>query len=377
MPNYEMPCIIFQQRETSNSPKFALFRAPAGEVLEWATVRRRSEDAAGAQRKLSKAKINSIAKFLRLDERNVIPPAIIMTLQIEDKNIVALQPDESGNSQSLHIINITVPDGAPDNEKPGLIIDGQHRIYGIQKFDSNATVPIVALLNADDMETAFQFLVINNKVTKVSRDLIRTLALDYEENELAERLKTARLSLSEQLRFVGIVDTDEDSPFRGHLTLESHEGDESQRFVPAAAIENAIAVIHEKKVSDLVEEDALCDFFYAIWRPIKEKWQGLWTDGSKLMQKVSIVSMTSFITDALISKYDWDKLDVTDADEVQAVVVQLLENLTPDFWSWEWTMKVSDAEAVRQAIKTALTTIFRNKRANQPWHEGVEFVKVP
>jgi len=41
-------------------PVFAVFAAPAKEILKWAAIKRRSDDQEGPQRKLSKAKINAI-----------------------------------------------------------------------------------------------------------------------------------------------------------------------------------------------------------------------------------------------------------------------------------------------------------------------------
>ena len=42
----------------------------------------------------------------------------------------------------------------------------------MNKFSGDTLVNVVALLNPDEMEIAFQFLVINNKVAKVPADHI-------------------------------------------------------------------------------------------------------------------------------------------------------------------------------------------------------------
>jgi DGQHR domain-containing protein len=373
MPQFMIPCLIFRQRESTNAPKFALFGAPASEVLQWAAIKRREDDPQRPQRRLSRAKINAIKRFFQLDERNTIPPTVTVTLQIEDQAITRVNPQRP-DLESMNMLTFEVADDVADADKPGLVIDGQHRLIGMSEFDPNCKVSVVALLNVDDMEKAFQFLVINNKVTRVPTDLIRTLALDYQENELAERLKTARLTLNENLRYVGIMDSDEASPFRGHIALVTSEGDERQRFVAPAAIENSIAVIQKKNVKELESDDALCEFFYGIWIPIKKKWPDLWAADSKLMYKISIVAMTTYMTEGLVAKYDWDDLDITDPEKIRADAQRLLSSQKPEFWRCEWTIRVSDTKVVQDKIVEALTRISRNVRADQPWHEDVDIV---
>lgn len=371
MPTFRIPCILVDQRQNDSGPKFALFAAPAGEIAQWAAIRRRAENAQGTQRALNKSKLNALNNFLQKDARNTIPPAITITLRVEPGQIETLDA-----VRNFAVITLNLPDEAADDQKPGMIIDGQHRLFGIDAFSHACPVNVVALLNVSDLETAFQFLVINNKVTPVQPDLIRTLALDYGDEELSERLKTARLALHANLPYVGIMDTDEDSPFRGVISLVATPDQQPQnRFVPAAAIENAIAVVQKKEVRELKSEDALCEFFYAIWSCLKENgWAELWVPTSKLMTKVGITAMTSFVTDALIAKYDYDDLDVSDPAKVREQVRLILQYQTPEFWKPEWTIKLSDALAVRAKIIDSLTRVYRNLRANAPWNEDVDLV---
>jgi len=203
------------------------------------------------------------------------------------------------NDQKSEDLGILAFEMSSNAEKPGLIIDGQHRLLGMQQVNPAFNVNIVALLNADDTEKAFQFLVINNKISKVSNDHIRALALHYEKQQLDNRLKTARLHLDPNIGFVGLVDSEEGSPFKGIISWPSNP--EKQRIVPPSAIEASINYIQQQKVKQLENDDVLLEFFYAIWQTIKTQWSSLWHKDSRLLKKMGILGLTQYITDALVA----------------------------------------------------------------------------
>lgn len=120
----------------------------------------------------------------------------------------------------------------------------------MNELDPNLRVNVIALLGANDMEIAFQFLVINNKASKVSTDHIRALALDYKKEELDDRLRKVRLNLDPRYEYVGFADNDDASPFRGFIDWPSNRTD--QKIIKPAAIEAAVADIQRRKVRDLM-----------------------------------------------------------------------------------------------------------------------------
>jgi len=132
----------------------------------------------------------AIKRFLTNEPKNTIPTSIILSIDQPGYDLRPLNPDDQENHY-LGILALT------DREKkPGLVIDGQHRLLGMQHFNPQLSVNVVALLNADDTEKAFQFMVINNKASQVSKENLEALALHYEKQQLDKRLKTARLTLT-------------------------------------------------------------------------------------------------------------------------------------------------------------------------------------
>ncbi|TDT14601.1 DGQHR domain-containing protein [Ilumatobacter fluminis] len=358
---YEYPAIFTCQRGDSG-PLTASFVAPAGEVAKWAEVERLSHGGGGHQRLRSESRVRAIARFLEQDNRNTIPTALVVSLRLPD----------IGTPQIGSCGTIRIPDDV--DPRPGLVIDGQHRMYGAESFDSSTPLNVVALVNAEDEEVAFQFLVINSKASKVPTDHVKLLALHYAEDALAERLRSARMVLGRHT-FVGVADSSPESPFFQAVewpTEPSQADADRSNLVRPASIEQAFAAIDKKKIPDLADDDSLIEFFFTLWRTIKERWPELWTAESKLLQKVGLVAMTTFVIDDLIPLVDRGDVNLADPDATRVEIeANILDYLDPGFWQREWTAKSLDTSAGRQLVVDALTTVRRNMRREVDWDTGV------
>ena len=365
---YEYPAIFTRQRPQEGSGVVvATFSAPAGDLLMWTTVQEISVGGSGHQRLRNDAKVRAIRRFLLLDPRNSIPTAVVVAI----RGIPDVQDDVLDRCSSLVIPDMEGP--------PGIVIDGQHRIFGVASFDPAMRVNVVALINPDEEEVAFQFLVINNKATKVTTDHVKLLGLNFEESALSERLKTARLTLGRHASLVGVVDGSEDSPFYHAVAWpveEDPEGDRKPLVLPAA-VEQALAVIAQKNLPDLSDDDSLVDFFFTLWSVVKETWPQLWVKDSRLLGKVGIVTLTAFVIDDLTPLVDRGDVDIDDPDVVRGEVSKILSSLSPEFWRSEWTARSLDTSAGRQLVVDALTQIRRNNRRNLAWYADVDLVATP
>ncbi len=290
---YEYPAVFSRQRMDA-SPLMASFVAPAGEIEEWAQVERLKSKGSGFQRLRNESKVRAIHRFLAQDERNMIPTAIVVALTLPD----------IANAPLGECSRIVIPRNS--ETPPGLVIDGQHRLYGTGQHDPTLPLNVVALINASDEEIAFQFLVINSKASKMPTDHVQLLALHYQEGPLADRLKTARMVLGRHT-FVGVVDSSPDSPFHKSViwpTESTEVNSDRTCLVLPASIEHAIAVIQRKNLPELANDDSLLEFFFTLWTAVKERWAKLWIPESKLLQKVGVVAMTTFVIDDLVPLSD-------------------------------------------------------------------------
>jgi DGQHR domain-containing protein len=355
--------LVVSQRSSEEAPTLLLFAAPAGEIVQWANVERLTVTGEGVQRRRNEAKVRAISRFLESDDRNTLPSALTVALS-------GVTVDQSPDGCAA----VTIPDLSEGGA--GLVIDGQHRLYGAESFEASTPLNVVAILNPTDLEIAFQFLVINNKASKVPTDHIRLLAISIDDQELASRLQTARMSLSKTATLVGIVDSEDDSPFYRSLIWPVDQTQPGERFdlVRPAAIEVALATISQKELVGLDNEDALIAFFFAIWGAIKAAWPELWTTDSRLLGKAGLVAMTQFLLEDLTPSIDRDRLDAASPDAVSAEVADVLNDLTPEFWSADWTMASLDTSSGRQLIVEALQKVRRNRRKGEAWFAGISLV---
>ena len=301
--------------------------------------------------------MRGIKKFLSADDRNTIPTAVVITLSINAFKLETLR----GCDDKLQEIEILqgVEDGA-------FVVDGQHRLYGLNEFDPKAKVPIVAILGATDEEKAFQFIVINNKVSKVAADHIRALALNFtnpdKEQGLESRLNSARLSLNKNLGYVGQANTTDDSPFKGIVALPD-TAKENQIVVPAS-IESAVAYIQSKNMLQISSDDGPYELFITIWTTIKKSWPDAFGKDSKLLSNIDVIA--SFI--------DTD-IDLSNAEDVSDSVSKILKLQSEIFWLAPWSINISDTKLVRDQLSESLRKIQQNLKQKHPWDTDIQVLQ--
>jgi DGQHR domain-containing protein len=377
MRDYSYKCLKVVQRDTAASPKFVMFAAKAGEILNWAAIDRFTPESQNGSQRIDKPyKIRAVHSFFQVDESNTIPTAVVLGFR-QDKVCISGVPGCPDVSEIRFSIKDDADVVAGEDNSVATVIDGQHRLLGMKSFDPAMLVNVVGVLEADDVETAFQFIVINNKAAKVSSDHLRALSLHYQPDELADRLKNVRLNLNANQRFVGFANDLNDSPFKGILNLPNNK--EDQQWIAPAAIEDAINYMRSQKLPEFIEgDDMLLDIFFKIWATIKIKWSDLWQPGSKLFTKVSIVCLTQFFIDNLLRQYDWNGLNIFDQEKVQPEINKVIAVLSQEFWSasTEWTAKGLDTQAGRKLLLDALEQMVRNSRQQEPWHSDIGMIRL-
>lgn len=354
------PCSFFSQRENKGAPAFCIFAASAGEILEWADIERLGPGVQGVQRRENSAKRRQITKFFD-DPLNTIPAAVIIAL---DGSKVSSSHDE-----------VAIPVGQM-GRKAGLVIDGQHRLLGISDYDKSIKLPVVAIMDASDEEKAFQFLVINNKGSKVSQNHIKALSLVFKRKILADRLKSAKIALdNDRLLHVDILNTSSESPFVNRVDFPTTKG-RLKKIVPEA-FEKALQHIESLNLPKLEDADIQRDLFVCIWREILRCWgDAIFSDACKLTEKVGVICMTRYVVDRLAAMADMEDLDLdlSDLREVARQVERILKRQTLDFWNAKWKGAGYDTALGHTKVLEALTRMSRNLKDGREWDADIDIL---
>ena len=381
MAEFPYNAILFHQRP-SGATAFCMISAPVGQILQWARVDRlEPNNLAGVQRRKNESKTRSIKQFLAADLANTIPTALTIALPFS-----AVEGLDEGAARAGGVLatsmRVVTTDGA---ELPGLIIDGQHRIFGMNEYDPSLLVSVVILLGADDAEIAFQFLVINNKVSKVSPDHMKALRLAYTQDDLDSRLtKSARMRSTGAPTYLETIDTEEDSPFKGRLKWPRNAETDAFRAIPPNAFEAALLYISNQQLvastdPETKSYDFVVDFFLEIWRQIEREWPQAWSSpNSRLLSKLGVVCFSQYVVDAVVARTEaLEQIDgLKDLEQVAVHVSKVLERQDYAFWDSAWSASSLDTDAGRAIVSKDLKRIGSNKRNGLPWATGLSLIDI-
>lgn len=367
-PDFQYDALSYRQRDAVAAPTFVVFHAPASEIMKWADVDRLSdENPQGAQRVLQRIKVGKVAKFLS-NPANTIPTAVVIALDSDFAHFVPA--GKAPRSAGTFEISLT-----PDDGKPGLIIDGQHRVFGVAQHAADTQLNVVAFLGGDDAERAFQFVVINNSAAKVSKDHVRALNLKYDPVKLNARLVTSAgvsLGMSDE-KYEDLSLLDGSPPFKGLIEWPTNR----DGFIAANALEGALTETKDRAAL-LGIEGLEMDVFLQIWTKISKVRKSLWKPfpESRLLMKVSIYALTVFILDTMVARLRMQDtpVDFTDVKTLDVMVERIVTRIPEEFWTTEWRSKELDTTAGRKIVLEALGVVESNARYKRVWYENVSIV---
>jgi DGQHR domain-containing protein len=373
----------FHQRTSEDAPVFFVFSASAKEVIKWATINRLKDRQGGTERRLSESRVRAIEKFFREDPINTTPSSIILAFTPGSTTFTPLEQNEAiqkscdTHGLELGILSFNYDPKLPIVERPAFVVDGQHRLTGMSKFSSeDLPILVLAILNADSTEQAFQFVVVNNKVSRVPTDLLRSLLVDFNKENLEKRLKSARVSLQSQaVMLVATIDEDQDSPFL-HMVKWDLRGDKPDLAIKPQAIEASLAYIRHIFPRLDYDEDSLIDFFFALWEGIKREYVNLWNQvENRLFDNAGFRAFTEYVSDQIsaISLND-ESVDLYDTEFVKNQSQRIASQVPIDFWLANWVGKSLDTSSGRELIKDEIQKIRRNKKDGRNWWEELSLV---
>lgn len=388
------------QRVDENTIRFFVFQARSKDVKQWAGVKlvltkegKVPNSPQGTQRVLRETRVRAIRRFLQASSVNTIPLSILVSFEPDIAQFSSLTEqiaecvprevifNDCQGQLEWGILTFSfskIRANQPHHLRPALLIDGQHRLYGMSELDDeDIPILVVSLIDAPTCEQAFQYIVINNKTLKVPSVDVNAIMADLDEKDeekLMNRLLKAGVNYGQISHVLLDLSKLPSSPF--HKLLDWPNNKEGIRLVSLTAIEQSLRYLRATFTFLEDDDDSLVQIFMAIWRVVRTCYPEVWGQENLFMKEVNINALNEFIVSSL--KYAWLRglLDIFRISEVEREVLRIIESIPVDFWLSKWNIKVTDNSNVRRLIKSDLELIRQNVKLGERWHDDLRIAVV-
>lgn len=288
-----------------------------------------------------------------------------------------------------------------DELKPGILIDGQHRVMGTKGLGQIPFL-VTALPLANWSELAFQFIVTNRTARRVPESLLISIIGNslskQQREEIQERLRTAGIRVG-LIEAVMRVHEDEQSPFFGLLAfgLKNETG-----FLDAAAMrgkvimpwyerQGAVQYLFDhfcvgKRKLDRTEywksEELWFEYFVAFWAGVKARYEGTSVFSSELADVSKKIPYSKLMTATVLMIFQntilqhlaelYRTLEISHNTPLSAhigsssqfteTIRNTLQKLTPEFFT-EWQLSGFDgSRGAREDLQEAITLVIAGEK---------------
>ena len=268
--------------------------------------------------------------------------------------------------------------------KPGLIIDGQHRVFGAKDDAQNSVVlPVVLLPGLDFAEQVFHFYVLNNKAKPLTpTELRRTISTSLTNKEidlLWQRFEDAKVD-PEATRWTHKLHTDIQSPFKGLIDFGLEGGGFLKENVAYQLVSKFVNM--PKKYTLLFKgiesfdhkDDGRLQYFYTFWSAIKEKYEQVWESGvdaggNQIFMKATLLVLQTYLLDQLVQYTVMRQVEgggspLGDPADLQKTVKGLLSFLPPEFFSEDWQAKQIDTSEGHKFLRSQMEMAVQGQGQN-------------
>lgn len=227
-----------------NNKSFYVSVLPSSVLKKTCFVSRKKEDPEkGFQRLLSEVRAKNIAQYLDI-QKEVIPSALILSAQKESKFV--FDPDKN------EILFNDVVESM-------LVIDGQHRLFGLMESDHEYEIPVVVFTNLDLKSEVKLFIDINT----TQRGVPAALLLDIK--EMAER--DTPVEKRQRILFDKL---DKDSVLSGYLLRNESRAGKISRTVFNSSTKSIFESVFFQGYSDDVIYLAVKNYLEAVQYSFKQ-----------------------------------------------------------------------------------------------------------
>jgi len=265
--------------------------------------------------------------------------------------------------------------------KPGLIIDGQHRVFGAKDVSqTDIRLPIILIPGLEIGEQVFHFYVLNNKAKPLSptelRRTISTSLSNAEIDALWKRFEDAGVN-PEATRWTHKISTDANSPFRDLIDFGLGGSGFIKENVAYQVVSKFVNMPRKYRIlySDIPAwqqgSDERLIYFYEFWSAIRERYADVWAEGvksrsSQFFYKAAMLVLQEFILDFLVQVMNVRRVEgkpspFADFGELGQYVKASLADLPPAFFTAEWQEKQLDTSERRAFLRNQIEIAVRNQ----------------
>lgn len=306
---------------------------------------------------------------------DIVPKSYLSDIVIALKKFDTLEPPVKTNI--LNYLRV--------NYKPGIILDGQHRVFGAKSISEHSIyLPTVLFPDMKESEQVFHFYVMNNKAVPINktelRNVISTSLSDKEIDDLYDRFSAMGVHAKEA-KWTTDINTDGASPFRSYISFGLRDG---EGFIKENVMDQVIKKFMNpgrkfKQIFrdfddwfDLNDKSISYKFnlFYTFWDTIKSTYPLAWEyaikkEGGQILMKASLLTLQEFYFEGLISDtprriLKKEPSPFSSVENFKESVLIKFAYIPEEFFLNEWKRKDIDTTTGRKEMKDKLILLEQN-----------------
>ncbi len=287
---------------------------------------------------------------------------------------------------------------------PGMIIDGQHRVFGANEVeDFEVYLPLVLILDMEPVEQAFHFWVVNNKAKSFSstalRQVLNTSFTNNEFKKLKQRLITSGVDTG-KFFYAHLMNISPESPFQHIINLKDGKDrakpiKENVAHQLATAFLDRINNTHKiliersnKWISN--DQEYRMELFFSLWSAVRTTYKDVWDRGRnpnasningefchQIFMKVCLLNLQKTILDHLVGdersrRSRSNPAIFDDRFELERETGAYLSGLHENFFIIEWRTKQLDTKNGHEKFFNSMDKAIKlNKTKRNDFRYGI------
>jgi DGQHR domain-containing protein len=249
----------------------------------------RMDNRRGYQRPVTPSRLRQISAYMR-DEEGMLPTSIVLCLR--RPHMADFEPavgSVGGGETGLLQI---------DAQTPLWIVDGQHRLYGLQRaltqdkadWLADYPLPVVIVEGIDAYEEMRYFHVINTRHRGVPTDVVDRHLLSMREEEgtaLLERQGERDYQRARATMLVDVLNDSPESPWRGMIRMPGEPLRPEHLMKQHTMVSSLEPVVNDALVKRLSDDEA-GKLLLNYWQAAKERWQSAFDEPKEYVIQKSL-----------------------------------------------------------------------------------------